>query len=154
MRVQGLAGQDDRVLPRDLQVRTQVGHKPRPRTGPRLVAVPLQPLAHHLLGPVFLEAQLRVGVKIVADLPVEFEDDPDQVPGMFRFTKGDRDGKPNRIGWQGGLFELRFANEYKPGAFDSETYMANGWKQAITVRDLTINYQGETRILEERVTDR
>ena len=83
-----------------------------------------------------------------------FRDDPKKVRGMFRFEKGTVDDHPNKIGWQGGLFELRFATEYKPGAFDPVEFLANGWKQAITVKDLILQYEGQTRILHEVETGR
>ena len=81
-------------------------------------------------------------------------DDPEKVGGMFAFEKGMVDDKSNKIGWQGSTFEIRFATEYLPGAFDPELFLANGWKQAITIKHLIVNYQGQTRILREKRTGR
>jgi len=79
-----------------------------------------------------------------------FADEPPKVAGMFSFEKGTVDDKPNKIGWQGSTIEVRYATEYQPGAFDPETFRANGWKQTIAVKDLVINYEGETRILKQK----
>ncbi len=64
------------------------------------------------------------------------------------------DDKDNAVNWQGSLFEIRFATEYQPGAFDAETFQSNAWKQAVTVKDMIVHYQGKTQVLEERPTVR
>ena len=95
---------------------------------------------------------LRVTVNI--DDAGSFADDPTKVPGMFLFEQGTIEDQPNRIDWQGSTIELRFATEYKPGAFDPVSFLSNGWKQSISIQDVIVNYEGDTRILEERKTNR
>jgi len=97
---------------------------------------------------------LKLHAVVNIDKAGSFAADPDKVRGMFEFHKGTVDDKSNKLNWQGSLIEVRFATEYKPGAFDPESYMSNGWKRAITVKDLIINYQGRSQILEEYPTSR
>jgi hypothetical protein len=97
---------------------------------------------------------LKLHAIVNIDKAGSFADDPAKVRGMFEFHKGTVDDKSNPLNWQGGMIEVRFATEYKPGAFDPENYLSNGWKQAITIKDMIINYQGRTQILEEYPTYR
>lgn len=100
------------------------------------------------------QSVLKLHATANIDAAGSFADDPTKVAGMFTFEKGSVDGKPNRIHWQGSVFELRFATEYRTGAFDPVSFLANGWKQAITLHDIMLTYEGETRILSEQVTVR
>lgn len=83
-----------------------------------------------------------------------FADDPTQVPGMYTFDKGTVDDQPQVLGRQGSLFEMRIATKYKPGAFDPVEFRANGYKRALEIKDMVLQYQGQTRILKEQTTQR
>ena len=80
-----------------------------------------------------------------------FADDPDEEPSLFLFEKGD---PPNLIQRQGSRLEARFYTVYRPGAFDPQLFRAHSWKRAPTVRSMILDYQGESRLLTERVTAR
>jgi hypothetical protein len=43
---------------------------------------------------------------------------------------------------------------YRPGAFDPVQFLQQAWKRAPTIRYYVTTYQGEPRILSERVTAR
>ena len=83
-----------------------------------------------------------------------FAADPKQTPGLFRFEKGKIDGKANPIGFQGSRLEARFVTRYQPGVFDGATFKENAWKMAPRCKAVGFTYEGESRILEERVTAR
>ncbi len=78
-----------------------------------------------------------------------FADDPETSPHLFRFDRG---GVENPIGRQGSRIEARFSTVYRPGAFDPQTFRANTWKKAPMVRALLLDYEGEGRVLDEKVT--
>ena len=83
-----------------------------------------------------------------------FSADPDKERMLFRFKDAKVNEKPNYIGRQGSVLEARFITEYKPGAFEAETFLQHAWKLAPVVRRCTISYEGETRILKETVTQK
>jgi hypothetical protein len=55
---------------------------------------------------------------------------------------------------QGSRLEIRFATLYKSGAIDLVTQLAHGWKTAAKVSRVRVEYEGESRIFDERVTTR
>ncbi|MCA8942037.1 MAG: hypothetical protein KDB80_05700 [Planctomycetes bacterium] len=83
-----------------------------------------------------------------------FDADPEETPGLFRFRKGEHQGGLNRIGMLGSAIELRFCVEYKPGAFDGQTFLAQDWKYAPILREFVLVSESEPRILSERITAR
>jgi hypothetical protein len=83
-----------------------------------------------------------------------FDADPEQTDGLWRLEDGEVAGAPHRLGRHGERFEARFVHVYRPGAFDPLTFRANAWKRAPTVDWFLLTYEGETRVLAERVTAR
>jgi hypothetical protein len=81
-----------------------------------------------------------------------FADDPETNDGLFLFTDGDPDQRPNPLRWQASRLEARFMTVYKPGAFDPTAFLSNSWKKAPRVRAVVVEYEGEGRILSERIT--
>lgn len=83
-----------------------------------------------------------------------FDADPEQTDGLFLLDRGEMEGEPNPIRRYGERFEARFVQVYRPGAFDPVTYRELAWKRAPTIRWFVLTYEGETRVLEERVSAR
>jgi len=83
-----------------------------------------------------------------------FAADPATQDGLFLFSDGYPSQAPNPINWQGSRFEARFMTVYKPGAFDPQTFVSNAWKKSAKVRAVVADYEGEGRILSERITAR
>jgi len=83
-----------------------------------------------------------------------FADDPAEQPSLFHFVDGDVQGQPNRIARQGTRLEARFKTVYRPGAFNPQTFAAQAWKRAPTLRAFMLEYEGEGRVLWEQVTAR
>ena len=50
--------------------------------------------------------------------------------------------------------ELRFVHIYSPGCLDLQTFRAHGWKTAPKVRNVELEYEGESRIVREMGTTR
>lgn len=82
-----------------------------------------------------------------------FAGDPDEEPGLFLLTDGDPGELPNPLMRQGSRLEARFFTVYKPGSFDPDS-AAHSWKWAPTLQDYVLEFEGQTRILDERVTAR
>jgi len=83
-----------------------------------------------------------------------FSDDPEAVPSLYEFADGSVDDQGNRVGRQGEKLEARFFVSYQSGCFDPFTFAVNAWKKAPKVTGLVLSFEGEPRILEERVTSR
>ncbi len=100
------------------------------------------------------EATVDLQCMVRLDERARFDEDPEQNPWLWRFDDGQPGGQQNRIQAHGRRFEARFQHVYSPGAFSAQTWMAQGWKQAPTIRTYLLDYEGETRILQEEVTTR
>lgn len=83
-----------------------------------------------------------------------FADDPEKRDGLFSFTDGAVNQQPNPLNWQGSRFEARFMTVYKPGAFDPTANLSHSWKKTPKVRAVVVDYEGEGRVLSERITAR
>ncbi|MBK8978077.1 MAG: hypothetical protein IPM29_19405 [Planctomycetes bacterium] len=83
-----------------------------------------------------------------------FDNDPAQTPGLWLLREGQPGGQPNAIRSHGRHLELRFVNVYEPGAFDPTLFLAQGYKRTPRLRWFFVDYEGEPRILDERVTAR
>lgn len=83
-----------------------------------------------------------------------FTADPTAIAGLYRFEAGSVDGRGNKIARQGDMLEARFHVLYRPGCFDPVTFLAHSWKYAPLVNAVVVSFEGEPRILEERVTAR
>lgn len=115
-------------------------------------------------GPVFFDSfgwradgeeplvELECLVRIDERAP--FDADPERTDGLWLFREGEPDGAPNPIRRYGERFEARFMHVYRPGAFDPVTFRQLAWKRAPTLRWFLLTYEGETRILAERITAR
>lgn len=80
--------------------------------------------------------------------------DPTTTPGLFEFTRNGEDDEPRIIGAQSSRIEVRFSTMYQPGALDLIGQQAHGWKTSARVSRVRVEYEGQTRIFDERVTTR
>ena len=80
--------------------------------------------------------------------------DPAATPGLWRFTRESGDDRTSTIGSQASRLEIRFGTVYKPGVFDFVTGKVHAWKTTAKVDQVRVQYEGQGRILDERVTAR
>jgi hypothetical protein len=81
----------------------------------------------------------------------------DGVPGaggLWQFTGSTANSPPHRIAAQASRLEMRFATVYKPGVLDLVAFRAHGWKTTARVEDVRLEYEGQGRVFDERVTAR
>ena len=81
----------------------------------------------------------------------------DGVPGaggLWQFTGSTASSPPHRIAAQASRLEMRFATVYKPGVLDLVAFRAHGWKTTARVEDVRLEYEGQGRVFDERVTAR
>jgi hypothetical protein len=83
-----------------------------------------------------------------------FADDPSAGPNFRKFEHGTVDDRGNKIDRQAETLEARFFVTYRSGAFDPVGFLVHGWKKAPIVTGVVLSFEGEPRILEERVTAR
>jgi len=100
------------------------------------------------------DALVEVVCLLRADEHGSFRDDPKATFGLQQWNKPPVADRPYVLGIQATQLELRFAHVYKPGCLDLATYRAHGWKTAPRVKDVRLEYEGEGRVLAERVTTR
>ena len=60
----------------------------------------------------------------------------------------------NRIARQASRLEVRFYTVYQPGCLDLQAFTQHGWKTSARVEDVRVQYEGQSRILDEQVTAR
>ena len=97
---------------------------------------------------------VQVQCLLTIDERAPFDADPEQNPELLLLRKGDIEGAPIPIRRYGQRLEARFEQVYRPGCFDGVTFLAQDWKRAVDIKWFLASYEGETRILEERVTAR
>jgi hypothetical protein len=100
------------------------------------------------------DALVEVVCLLRADEHGSFRDDPKATFGLQQWNKPPAADRPYVLGIQATQLELRFAQLYKPGCLDLATWRAHGWKTAPRVKDVRLEYEGEGRVLAERVTTR
>ncbi len=84
-----------------------------------------------------------------------FADDPAAADdGLLLLTDGHPGDRPNPLLRQASRLEARFMTVYKPGAFDPVAFLSHSWKKAPRVRAVVVEYEGEARVLDERITAR
>ncbi len=83
-----------------------------------------------------------------------WESDPEDTPGLFHLRDGQVNDDLVPIGSAASRLEARFFVEYRPGCFDSQTFLAQDWKYTPIVREFAMTYESEGRILSEWVTAR
>ena len=89
-----------------------------------------------------------------ADGRSSFRDEPNKAPMLWQFTRGAGNDKPSVLGVQATQLEVRFATVYKSGCLDLAAFRAHGWKTSPRIKDVRLDYEGEGRVLAERVVNR
>ena len=80
--------------------------------------------------------------------------DPAEHPSLWEFAGGASDRSAHRISRQASRLEVRFHTVYQPGCLDLQAFTQHGWKTSARVEDVRVQYEGQTRILDEQVTAR
>ncbi|MCC7061473.1 MAG: hypothetical protein IT456_01635 [Planctomycetes bacterium] len=78
--------------------------------------------------------------------------DPATTPGLWSWKRSAGNDEPSLIGAQASRFEVRFAVVYKPGAVDVITGKAHAWKTTARIEKVRVQYDGQSRIFDQRVT--
>ncbi|MBL8727724.1 MAG: hypothetical protein JNM25_04785 [Planctomycetes bacterium] len=89
-----------------------------------------------------------------ADGRAPWSAEPATTPDLWRFEQAADSDIVHRIAAQASRLEVRFATVYKPGVLDLVTYRQHGWKTSARVEDVRLDYEGQRRIVDERVTAR
>jgi len=97
----------------------------------------------------------RVGIVCLvrSDSKAPWSSEPG-TPGFWRFEKNPTNDVPHRIDAPGSRLEIRFLAAYKPGVIDLQTFRAHAWKTSVRVEDVHLEYEGQSRIFDEKVTAR
>ena len=69
-------------------------------------------------------------------------DDPEQVPGFFKFERGEEQDLSQPLFRQGSTIELRFVTRYRPQSFTPQTWQAQAWKTAPLIKNIRVEYEG------------
>lgn len=101
-----------------------------------------------------LDPRVDVVCLVRADGREPWTSDPATTPDLWRFEQAAGGDVAHRIATQASRLEVRFQTVYKPGVLDLETFRAHGWKTTARVEDVRIDYEGQRRIVDERVTAR
>jgi hypothetical protein len=89
-----------------------------------------------------------------ADGRAPWSADPATTPDLWRFEQAADSDIVHRIATQASRLEVRFETVYKPGVLDLVTFRQHGWKTSARVEDVRLDYEGQRRIVDERVTAR
>lgn len=100
------------------------------------------------------DPRVEVLCMVRADGKLPWEGDPLPAGGYWQFRTPTQDGAPHKLAHQATRLEIRFATVYKPGCIDLATFQAHAWKTAPRIEDVRVEYEGEGRVFDERVTAR
>ncbi|MEQ1632045.1 MAG: hypothetical protein ABL997_06705, partial [Planctomycetota bacterium] len=89
-----------------------------------------------------------------ADARMPWTADPKESPFYREFERSSGETEPRVLDLQATQLEVRFVQVYRPGCLDLQTYRAHGWKTAPKVRAVSVEYEGEGRIVRETGTTR
>lgn len=101
-----------------------------------------------------LDSSVDVHCLVRTDPRVPWSAEPGSVPGLFLFKRSSGDDAWMRLAAQSPRLEVRFMTVYEPGAIDLTTFTMHGWKTTAKVDDVRVDYEGQSRILDEQVTSR
>ena len=100
------------------------------------------------------DPRVQVVCRVRTDSLAPWTADPAEHPSLWEFTGGSSDSEPHRIARQASRLEVRFHTLYQPGCIDLQAFTQHGWKTSARVEDVRVQYEGQTRILDEQVTAR
>ena len=101
-----------------------------------------------------MDSRVDVVCYVRADGTASWSDDPELTPYLWRLERSPGADEPIVLGAQATQLEVRFATIYGPGCLDLASYRAHGWKTAVRIDEVELEYEGEGRILAERITAR
>jgi hypothetical protein len=88
-----------------------------------------------------------------ADSKTPWEAEPSPAAGLWQFRGGSADSN-HRLDHQASRLEIRFVTTYRAGACDLANYRAHGWKTTARIENVRLEYEGQGRVFDERVTAR
>src|SRR5690606_8722844 len=88
------------------------------------------------------------------DPRVAWSAEPAVGSGLVVFRRSPGDDRWSRLVAQSARVELRFATVYEPGAIDLQGFGAHAWKTTARIDEVRVDYEGQLRILDEKVTAR
>ncbi|MEC8253034.1 MAG: hypothetical protein VX044_07455 [Planctomycetota bacterium] len=100
------------------------------------------------------DPRVRVICRVRTDSLAPWTASPESYPGLWEFSGGASDSEPHRIARQASRLEVRFHTVYQPGCVDLQAFTQHGWKTSARVEDVRVQYEGQSRILNEEVTAR
>ncbi len=100
------------------------------------------------------DPRVQVICRVRTDSLAPWTADPAEHPGLWEFSGGSSDSEPHRIARQASRLEVRFYTVYQPGCLDLQAFTQHGWKTSARVEDVRVQYEGQSRILDEQVTAR
>jgi hypothetical protein len=100
------------------------------------------------------DSTVDVECTVRTDPRVSWTAEPSPGSGLTRFRRSTGDDRWSRLAAQASRLELRFATVYEPGAIDLQSYAAHAWKTTVRIDDVRVDYEGQLRILDEKVTAR
>lgn len=101
-----------------------------------------------------IDPRVRVICRVRTDSLAPWTADPSEHPGLWEFSGGSADSEAHRIGRQASRLEIRFHTVYQPGCLDLQAFTQHGWKTSARVENVRVQYEGQSRILDEQVTAR
>lgn len=100
------------------------------------------------------DSRVRVIARVRTDSLAPWTASPEDYPGLWEFQGGSSQSEPHRIARQAARLEVRFHTVYQPGCVDLQAFTQHGWKTSARIEDVRIQYEGQSRILDEEVTAR
>ena len=100
------------------------------------------------------DPRVQVICRVRTDSLAPWTADPAEHPSLWEFAGGASDRSAHRISRQASRLEVRFHTVYQPGCLDLQAFTQHGWKTSARVEDVRVQYEGQTRILDEQVTAR
>jgi hypothetical protein len=100
------------------------------------------------------DPRVEVSCYVRADGKQGWQQEPAPGTGLWRFRGGTAESVGHRLDYHGTRLEVRFVTAYKAGAVDLASFRAHGWKTTARIEDVRLEYEGQSRIFDERVTTR
>ena len=91
--------------------------------------------------------QAHLEVLLRTDPAIPWDEDPDEVDGLYLFTEGRQDDDVVPLGVFSDRMEWRVFVRYDPGAFDPVSGLAHGWKETPRLRRVGGNFLAPGRVL-------
>jgi hypothetical protein len=100
------------------------------------------------------DPRLQIVCQVRADGLADWASDPQQTSNLWQFEAKDGDQRPMPLAVQATRLEVRFGMLYRPGSVDLVLGTAHAWKTTARIDRVRVDYEGQSRILDEQVTAR